>query len=318
MKPLLLVLVYITEAHCILISQHFELIYAPNEGLGKDRSNGAKQMRTHGKEIRVVLTNGTNGLLPAEIDAMPNLEIVCTLGVGYENVALDYAKAHGIRVCNAAGTNADCVADHAIGLLIAAVRRIPFLNTGVRDGLWRDDIPRPPNFSFKKMGILGMGDIGKKIAKRAKGFEIEIGYHTRSRHDELSYRYFDSLINLAKWCDYLIVAAPGGKATFHIINTEILYALGPAGILVNISRGSLVDTSAVVDALESKNIAAIALDVYDSEPKPPQALLKFENVILTPHIAGISPEAIHASVQCFIDNATRKFSGKSLLTPVDL
>ena len=318
MKPLLLVLVYITEAHRDLVSRYFELIYAPNEDLGKDRSNGTAAIKKHGKDIRLVLTNGTNGLIPAEIDAMPSLEIVCTLGVGFENVAIGHAKARGIRVCNAAGTNDDCVADHAIGILIAAVRRIPHLNTGVRDGLWRDDIPRPPNFSYKKMGIVGMGAIGKKIAKRAKGFEIDIGYHARSRYDETGYRYFDSLIDLAKWCDFLVVAAPGGNDTFHIINADILKALGPSGILVNISRGSLVDTQAVANALENKTIAAAALDVYESEPKPPQVLLKYDNAIITPHIAGISPEAIHASVQRFIDNANRHFAGEPLLTPVDL
>jgi lactate dehydrogenase-like 2-hydroxyacid dehydrogenase len=318
MKPLLLVLVYITEEHRALVSEHFDLIYSPNEGLGKDRSNGAEQIAQFGKDVRVVLTNGTNGLLPAEIDAMPKLEIVCTLGVGYENVPLAYAKARGIRVCNAAGTNDDCVADHAMGILLAAIRRIPYLNSGVRAGLWRDDIPRPPQVSFKKMGIVGMGAIGKKIAKRASGFEMHIAYFSRSRHDEITYPYFDSIIKLALWCDFLVIAAPGGKETQHIVNTQVLNALGPQGVVVNISRGSLVDTEAVAYALSNGKIAAVALDVYESEPNPPQALLKLENAVITPHIAGISPEAIHASVQRFIDNANLHFSGKELLTPVDL
>lgn len=317
MKPSLLVLIYLSEMHRDRVSQHFELIYAPNDDLGKDRSNGTAQLNQYGKDIRVVLTNGTNGLLPAEIDAMPNLEIICTLGVGYENVALEYAKSRGIRVCNGAGTNDDCVADHAMGILIAAVRRIPLLNAGVRNGMWRDDIPRPPNFSFKKMGILGMGGVGRKIAKRAKGFELEVGYFSRSRHDETGYRYFDTLVGLAQWCDYLVVAAPGGQSTLHIVNAQILKALGSNGVLVNISRGSLVDTQAVANALQEKSIAAVALDVYESEPTPPKALLKFENAILTPHVAGTSPEAIDAVVQRFIDNANRHFSGEALLTPID-
>ena len=317
MKPVALVLVYITEEHRNLVSEQFELIYAPNENLGEDRTNGITQIALRGKDIQVVLTNGTNGLVATEIDAMPNLEIVCTLGVGYENVALGHAKAKGIRVANAAGTNDDCVADHAMGLLLAAIRKIPKLNAGVRQGMWRDDIPRPPHVSYKRMGLVGMGAIAKKIAKRAKAFEMEIGYFSRTRRDETGYQYFDSVKSLAQWCDFLVIAAPGGKETFHMINDEVLAALGPKGVVVNISRGSLVDTNALAQALAGNIIAAAALDVYESEPKPPQQLLEFENAILTPHVAGISPEAIHASVQRFIDNVNLHFSGKPLLTAID-
>jgi D-3-phosphoglycerate dehydrogenase len=239
------------------------------------------------------------------------------LGVGHENVALEHAKAKGIRVANAAGTNDDCVADHAMGILLAAIRKIPMLNTGVRQGMWRDDIPRPPHVSYKRMGLVGMGAIAKKIAKRAKAFEMEIGYFSRTRRDDAGYQYFDSVKSLAQWCDFLVVAAPGGKETFHMINDEVLTALGPKGVVVNIARGSLVDTNALARALAGNVIAAAALDVYESEPKPPQQLLEFENAILTPHVAGISPEAIHASVQRFIDNVNLHFAGKPLLTAID-
>jgi lactate dehydrogenase-like 2-hydroxyacid dehydrogenase len=317
MKPLLLVLVYITEEHRALVAEQFDLIYAPNEGLGADRGNGAAQIAARGKDIRVVLTNGTNGLLPSEIDAMPMLEIICTLGVGFENVAIAHASARGIRVCNAASTNDDCVADHAMGILLAAIRGIPALNLGVRQGKWRDDIPRPPHVSFRRMGILGLGAIGKKIARRAVGFDMEIGYHGRTRRDETGYRFFEDVMSMATWCDFLVVAAPGGKDTFHIVNADVLTALGPRGVIVNISRGSLVDTQAVADALRQGRISAAALDVYESEPRPPEALLAFDNAVLTPHVAGISPEAIQASVQRFIDNATRHFAGLPLLTPVN-
>jgi lactate dehydrogenase-like 2-hydroxyacid dehydrogenase len=317
MKPLLLVLVYITEEHRALVSEKFDMIYAPNEGLGADRSNGAAQIAARGQDIRVVLTNGTNGLLPSEIDAMPKLEIICTLGVGFENVAIAHASARGIRICNAASTNDDCVADHAMGILLAAIRGIPALNLGVRQGKWRDDIPRPPHVSFRRMGIVGLGAIGKKIAKRAVGFDMEIGYHGRTRRDESGYRFFEDVMSLATWCDFLVVAAPGGKETFHIVNADVLTALGPRGVIVNISRGSLVDTQAVADALRQGRISAAALDVYESEPRPPEPLLEFKNAILTPHVAGISPEAIQASVQRFIDNATRHFAGLPLLTPVN-
>lgn len=311
-----LVMVFLTEAHRELVAQNFELIYTPNEGAGVDRSNSAAKIAAHGHEIRVVLMNGATGITIDEINALPKLEILCTLGVGYENVPVEYLKQRGIRVCNAAGTNEDCVADHAMGLLLAAVRGIPFLNHAVRQGVWRDAIPRPANVSYKRLGFLGMGGIAKKIAKRARAFDMHIGYHSRTRRDETGFDFFPDLRSLATWCDFLVVAAPGGKETFHIINAEILTALGPEGVLVNIARGSLVDTEALAVALRDKVIAAAAIDVYESEPKPPLSLLEFENAIITPHVAGLSPEAMLASVVCFIDNANLHLAGKPLRTPL--
>ena len=316
-KPLLLVLVFLSEEHRALVSERFEMIYAPNEGLGKDRSNGQAQIATRGQDIRVVLTNGTNGLLAEEIDALPHLELICTVGVGFENVARDRASERGIPVCNAAGTNDDAVADHAMAILLAAIRRLPFLNNGVRHGLWRDDIPRPPHVSGRRMGIFGLGNIGKKVAKRAQGFDMEIGYHSRTRRDETGFRWFDDIVSLADWCDFLVVCAPGGKATYHIVNEQVLNALGPNGVVVNVARGTLVDTHAVAAALRDKRIWAAALDVYEGEPTPPAALLEFDNAILTPHIGGISPQAIHASVVRFLENAEAHYAGRPLLTQVN-
>lgn len=317
MKPLLLVLVFLSEEHRALVSERFEMIYAPNAGLGADRSNGQAQIAARGADIQVVLTNGTNGLLAEEIARLPRLELVCTLGVGFENVALEAARERVIPVCNAAGTNDDAVADHAMAILLAAIRRVPFLNSGVRHGLWRDDIPRPPHVSGRKMGIFGLGAIGKKIAKRALGFDMEIGYHSRTRRDETGYRWFDNIYSLAEWCDFLVIAAPGGKATYHIVDAQVLNALGPQGVVVNIARGTLVDTNAVADALRDKRICAAALDVYENEPTPPAPLMEFDNAVLTPHIGGISPQAIHASVLRFLENAEAHFSGKPLLTQVN-
>ncbi|MBB5213487.1 lactate dehydrogenase-like 2-hydroxyacid dehydrogenase [Parapusillimonas granuli] len=314
---MLLVLVYLSEEHRALVSERFEMIYAPNEHLGADRSNGQAQIAARGRDIRVVLTNGTNGLLAEEIQALPKLELICTVGVGHENVDLKAAGARGIPVCNAAGTNDDAVADHAMAILLAAIRRLPFLNNGVRNGLWRDDIPRPPHVSGRRMGIFGLGNIGKAIARRARGFDMEIGYHSRTRKDETGFKWFDDLLGLAAWCDFLVIAAPGGKATYHAVDRAVLEALGPQGVLVNVARGTLVDTRAVADALRAKKIWAAALDVYENEPTPPAPLLEFDNAILTPHIAGISPQAIHASVLRFLENAERHFAGEPLLTKVN-
>jgi lactate dehydrogenase-like 2-hydroxyacid dehydrogenase len=316
MKAYALVMVFLTEAHRELVAQNFELIYAPNEGTSADRSNSAAQIAAHADNIRIVFTNGATGITTDEINALPKLEILCTLGVGYETVPLEYLKQRGIRVCNAAGTNEDCVADHAMGLLLSAIRGIPALNSAVRKGIWRDAIPRPPNVSNKRLGLLGMGGIAKKIAKRALAFEMQIGYYSRTRREETGFEFFPDLLSLAMWCDFLVIAAPGGKETFHIINAAVLTALGPQGVLVNIARGSLVDTEALATALRNNVIAAAALDVYESEPKPPLALLEFENAIITPHVAGLSPEAMLASVECFIDNANLHLAGKPLRTPL--
>ena len=311
-----LVMVFLTEAHRELVAQNFELIYAPNEGTSADRSNSTAHIAAHADHIRIVLTNGATGITIDEINALPKLEILCTLGVGYETVPVEYLKQRGIRVCNAAGTNEDCVADHAMGLLLSAIRGIPALNNAVRKGIWRDALPRPPNVSNKRLGLLGMGGIAKKIAKRALAFDMQIGYYSRTRRDETGFEFFPDLLSLVTWCDFLVVAAPGGKETFHIINAEILTALGPEGVLVNIARGSLVDTEALAVALRDNVIAAAAIDVYESEPKPPLALLEFENAIITPHVAGLSPEAMLASVVCFIDNAHLHLAGKPLRTPL--
>jgi lactate dehydrogenase-like 2-hydroxyacid dehydrogenase len=315
-KPTLLVLVYLAPEHRNLLSDRFELLYAPNEGLGVDRSNGQEQINLRGEEIEFVLTNGANGLLPIEIDAMPKLKLICSLGVGFENVAIEHARRCGIPVCNAAGTNHVAVADHAMAILLAAIRRVTFLNNGVRHGLWRDDIPRPPHVSGRKMGIFGLGAVGTEIAKRARGFDMEIGYNSRSRKDQLGFRWFENINSLAQWCDYLIIAAPASEETYHVVNGEVLNFLGPDGVLVNVARGTLVDTNAVATALKQKRIWAVALDVYEFEPTPPSQLFEFDNVILTPHIAGISPQAIHASVMRFIENTEAFLAGKPLLTQV--
>ena len=315
-KPTLLVLVYLAPEHRNLLSDRFELLYAPNEGLGVDRSNGQEQINLRGEEIEFVLTNGANGLLPIEIDAMPKLKLICSLGVGFENVAIEHARRCGIPVCNAAGTNHVAVADHAMAILLAAIRRVTFLNNGVRHGLWRDDIPRPPHVSGRKMGIFGLGAVGTEIAKRARGFDMEIGYNSRSRKDQLGFRWFENINSLAQWCDYLIIAAPASEETYHVVNGEVLNFLGPDGVLVNVARGTLVDTNAVATALKQKRIWAVALDVYEFEPTPPSQLFEFDNAILTPHIAGISPQAMHASVMRFIENTEAFLAGKPLLTQV--
>jgi D-3-phosphoglycerate dehydrogenase len=201
-------------------------------------------------------------------------------------------------------------------LLLAVVRDVPQLDQATRLGAWRDNLPMQPNVSGKRLGIVGLGSIGGKIARRGEGFEMEIGYHNRKPREGSLLRYVDSVAELAQWSDFLIVTTPGDAGTRHLIGTQALESLGPHGFLVNVSRGSVVNTAALVQALTAGTIAGAALDVYEGEPHPPEALLSLRNVVLTPHVAGRSPEAIIASVNNFLSNATRHFAGEPVLTPI--
>jgi lactate dehydrogenase-like 2-hydroxyacid dehydrogenase len=285
--------------------------------LADDDAKRREAIATQGARIRAVLTIGTIGLTAEEIAALPALEVVCALGVGYEKVDVEAARARGIALANGAGSNETCVADHAFGLLLAAVRGIAQLDKGVRQGLWRDQLAfYTPTVSGKRIGLLGMGGIGQQIAKRASGFDMPVGYHSRERKAELPFDYFDSPLALAQWCDYLIVATPGGASTHHLVNAEVLTALGPQGSVVNIARGSVVDTAALAAALREGRIASAGIDVYESEPLPPTELIDLPNVVITPHIAGRSPEAVQASVTQFLQNLAAHFAGQPMRTPI--
>ena len=310
MKPVLLTLMFLSDAHLAQMAQTFEVIYAP------DAPTAADAIAQQGSRVRVVLTIGAVGLSPEQMDALPALTLICVLGAGYENVALAHAKARGLVVATGAGTNDDCVADHTWGLLIAAQRGIVQLDQATRAGVWRTALALPPNVSHKRLGILGLGTIGKKIAQRAMGFEVQVGYHNRSARHDVPYRYFDDLMALAEWADFLVVATPGGAGTRHLVDACVLQALGPRGVVVNIARGSVIDTAALAVALRSGHIAAAGLDVYESEPAPPAALLDLANVVLTPHVAGWSPEAVQASVDRFMENARRHLAGDAPVSPV--
>lgn len=313
MKPVLLALNFLSPEHRAQLAQAFptlELVYEP------DAAQCAAAIATHGARVQVVLTIGSTGLSAAQMQAMPALQLVCALGVGYENIDVAHARAHGIQVGNGAGTNDESVADHAMGLMLASLRGIVRLDRLTRDGVWRTALPMPPQLSHKRLGILGMGTIGQRIAQRAQGFEMEIGYHNRSPRSDVAHRYFDGVRALAAWSDVLVVAIPGGAETRHLVNAEVLEALGPNGHLVNIARGSVVDTAALAEAIRAGRIAGAGLDVYESEPLPPAELLDLDKVVLTPHVAGWSPEAVQAAVDRFIANLRCHLEGRPLVSPV--
>lgn len=310
MKPLLLILIMVSEARRALLGELFELLYAP------EPAQRAEAVARHGARVRAVLTNGTTGLAAAEIDAMPQLTLACALGAGYEGIAVEHARARGIVLANGAGTNDACVADHAFALLLATVRAIPALDRACRAGVWRDSLPMQPMLAGKRLGVLGLGTIGRRIAQRALGFDMAVGYHNRSPVAGVPHAYFDSAEALAAWCDALVVATPGGASTHHLVSAAVLRALGPRGHLVNVARGSVVDTAALAEALRDGRIAGAGLDVYESEPAPPAPLLDLPNVVLTPHVAGWSPESVQASVELFVENARRHLAGEPVLTPI--
>jgi len=307
----LLLLIPIAAEHKALLLERFRVIEAP------DAASRAAAVATQRANVDLVLTNGAAGFTAAEIAALPHLKLLAALGAGYDNLDLAAARARGIAVCNGAGTNDDCVADHAMTLLLASVRALPQQSAALRAGIWRDALPLYPDFSGRRLGVLGFGAIGRKIAKRAAAFGMAIGYHNRRpREDAGAAAYFDSALALAGWANDLVVATPGGAATKHIVNAEVLAALGAGGHVVNIARGSCVDTAALAAALAAGRIAGAALDVYEGEPRPPQELLGFDNVILTPHIAGWSPQSVRATVVNFIANVEAWQRGEALKTPV--
>ncbi|MFC6338015.1 2-hydroxyacid dehydrogenase [Pseudomonas sp. CCM 7891] len=289
----------------------FHVILAPTP------AERAQTIKSHGGQIQAVLTRGPLGLHAEEIAALPLLKIICVIGAGYEHVDLQAASNRGIVVTNGAGVNAPSVADHAMALLLSLVRDIPRADAAVRRSEWPKAMR--PSLSGKQLGILGLGAVGMEIAKRAAlGFGMEVSYHSRQARDDVSYTYCSTPVELARASDFLILATPGGIGTRHLIDRQALDALGPNGFLVNIARGSVVVTADLITALEQRRIGGAALDVFDDEPNVPDALKHLSNTVLTPHVAGLSPEATHDTVQRVADNLLEYFAGRPVLTPVSL
>lgn len=307
-----LVLVETVNEYLPLLENHgFRLILAPTP------EQRAAAIQAHAQEITAVLTRGPLGFKAAEMQALPHLQIICVIGAGYENVDLTAAKAHGLTVTNGAGVNASCVADHALALLLALVRDIPNADASVRRSEWRKTIR--PSLAGKRLGILGLGAVGLAIAKRAAhGFDMSVSYHNRRPRPEAPYHYCANVLELAQACDFLVIATPGGAGTQQMVDSKILQALGPQGFIVNIARASVVSTDDLLAALQQNLIAGAALDVFDDEPGVPDALKVLANVVLTPHVAGLAPEALEGTVKLVAQNLLAHFSGNPVLTPVAL
>jgi lactate dehydrogenase-like 2-hydroxyacid dehydrogenase len=288
---------------------------------GKTYANRTDAIREASATVRAVLTNGRGGLNGDEMALLPAIEIVCAVGAGYEAVDLDTARRRGIVVAHCPNANAPAVADSALMLLMAATRHLLQADRFVRAGGWQDQWRvETPTMTGKRLGILGLGNIGSRIAQRAaRGFDMEIGYHNRAAVPGSPYRYFASLLELATWADFLIAAAPGGASTRHLVNADVLTALGPQGYLVNVGRGTVVDTQALIEALRARRVGGVGLDVLEGEPGVPPLLpelLQFDNVVITPHVAGRAPESRTAATGLILANLNAHFAGKPLPSPV--
>jgi lactate dehydrogenase-like 2-hydroxyacid dehydrogenase len=254
------------------------------------------------------------------MDTLPSLRAIICYGTGYDGVDLAAAKERHIAVGNSPGANAASVADLAVTLMLATVRRILPADEFVRNGSWASGKPSPllralPGNPGRRIGVYGMGEIGRKIASRVAAFETEVGYFSRTRH-ELPYRYFESLEQLAEWCDVLMIAVRAGAETHHVVDANILQKLGSDGYVVNISRGSVIDDAALIAVLQNNTIAGAGLDVFEKEPHPPGALTALPNVVLTPHIGGHTQDS-HTAMQAYvIANLDAFFAGQPLAYPV--
>jgi len=270
------------------------------------------------ERVRAIATSPFPRIDAGLIDALPKLEIISCFGVGVDRIDLDAAKRRNIIVTNAPNAMNDCVADLTLGLMIAVSRRMCQGDQFVRAGKWlKGALPLGHKVSGKRLGIIGMGRVGKVIARRAAAFDMVIAYHGRHRVPDSPYTYYERLVDLASNSDFLVAILPGGKETWHIVNEEVMRALGPKGILVNVARGSVVDEAALVKCLREGALGGAALDVFEDEPRVPEALLAMDNVVLQPHVGSATHETRTAMGQLTVDNLIAHFAGKPPLTPVN-
>jgi len=270
--------------------------------------------------IEILITSSQNDTPAWLIDRLPKLKAVCCYGVGYDGVPVAYAQSKGIPVSNTPDVLNDCVADHAWALLLACARRVGQAERFVRAGLWAQQqrFPAGVRVSGKRLGIVGLGRIGTAIAERGAGFRMDVHYHNRHARPGVPWQHEPSLVELARWADFLVISTVGGDSTRGLINATVLNALGPQGMLVNIARGSVIDEDALVDALVTQRIAGAGLDVFTDEPHVPQALMALDNVVLAPHIASSTTETLRAMVKTLLDNVHAAISTGTVVTPIVL
>jgi lactate dehydrogenase-like 2-hydroxyacid dehydrogenase len=269
-------------------------------------------------EVRGVAVFGGHTRIDADfVELFPQLQIVSSFGVGYDHVDATTLAKRGIVVTHTPDVLTGEVADLALGLLIATVRQLPQVDRYLRAGHWlQRPYPLTATLRGRKVGILGLGRIGKAIARRLEACDLEVEYHGRKPQPDVKYRYHPTLLGLAQSCDVLMVVASGGAETRHIVNKEVLEALGPDGIVINVGRGTVIDEHALVAALRDKKILSAGLDVFEDEPRVPAELIAMEHVVLLPHVGSASVHTRNAMGQLVVDNLVSWFAGKGAITPV--
>lgn len=274
-------------------------------------------LHERGGRFELLVTSARFGCTAAQLAQLPNLKAICSFGVGHDSLAVDLARERGIPVSTTPDVLNDCVADLAMGLIIDCARRISAADRFVRAGAWAAGaFALGRRVSGKRLGIVGLGRIGEAVVRRASGFAMAVRYHNRKPLADCPHAYEASLVELARWADFLVLACPGGAATQHLIDREVLEALGPAGILINVARGSVVDQQALVEALRSGTLGGAGLDVYEAEPQVPAALRELDNVVLAPHIGSASEETRLQMEQLLLANLRAFVERGQLLTPL--
>jgi lactate dehydrogenase-like 2-hydroxyacid dehydrogenase len=268
--------------------------------------------------IRAIVTR-SNITMPADLlERLPALELIATFGVGYDGLPLAAAAARGIAVTNTPDVLNTAVAELCVGMLLGLLRQLPAADRFVRAGKWpHGTLPLGVSLAGKRVGIVGLGRIGKDIARRLEPFGVTLAYHGRS-DQHIAYRYEASLVQLARDCDVLIVAAPGGPETNKLVDRAVLDELGPHGYLVNVARGSLVDQAALLDALEANTLGGAALDVFEREPHADARLAALDNVLLAPHLGSATVETRQAMMDLVLENLRCHFAGAPVPTPVEV
>lgn len=271
----------------------------------------------HGGEIRAIATRGRDRCDAALLARLPRLEVISNFGVGYDSIDVKAAVERGLVVTNTPDVLNDEVADFTVGLLLSTIRELPQADAYLRAGKW----PQAPyrltqSLRDRTIGMVGMGRIGKAIARRLAAFDVPILYYSRRPQPDVAYRHVPSLLELAREADTLVVIVPGGAETRNLVDAEILKALGPRGILINVARGSVVGEAALIEALKAGTIHGAGLDVFADEPRVPQELIELDNVVLVPHVGSGTHHTRARMGQLVVDNLRSWFDGNGPVTPI--
>ena len=301
----------ITQSMHDQLADEFDLNFA------KTMSDPMQWLDDHGADISYVLTNGHDGLSNDMMARLPKLELISNYGVGYDAIDVEAAAARGIITTHTPGVLSEEVATTALLLMLAGYRDLAFSEAHVRSGDWQShgNAPLTKSADNRVVGILGLGRIGEAIARKLTPFQATILYHNRTPKD-VPYEYVSDLTSMAQRCDVLMVATPGGAGTNKIINKQVIEALGPQGMLINVARGSVVDEAALIEALAAGTLGSAGLDVFEKEPAVPEALRNMKQVVLTPHIGSATEETRQQMGQLCVDNITRHHSTGAVYSPV--